>query len=1098
MKPIKAAGSDMTTKLTGKLASYGYGPTQDGNGLVVWQGSWYQVFPNATTVEFDDAFVELGADRSITAAHKPGVTDTFALPGSSSDYGWGPTGDGKGLVVWKGNWFEIYSADSTVTFSDLKIVVDSGGQISTRPASYSAEQEEARDFVSLGADDQAYLYEMTQRPGALRTVSGTGNNAAHAGWGASDQPFVRIAPAHYGENGAPRGVVGGIQTLPNERDISNAISNQDENGDGIEEVQNNGFGTNLFLMSFGQFFDHGLDFLQRGSERYSFKTETGGTIAITRGALDANGHHINKTSAFVDQNQTYGSSSAVTYYLRASAGVDGNGHGHIVAKSAYLLSGAYDASGHESLPTYMQVLLNNGVTREVIDAALAANDFNMLAKDAHFVDFRDVIDPATGKSSGQPLLLDIAANANPAYAGAPGIHFDLKLLLDHYVGGDGRLNENIALTPVHTIWHREHDYQVDRLRDAHPNWTEEQLFNTAKVIVEAEYQHTVFDEFAVELAGGLPQVGKQGHDTYNANVDPSISEEFANAVYRVGHSMVNETIPYTDAQGDVHEISLVDAFLNPRVMGNIGVDALIEGSIKTDHQRIDENIVNAVRNQLLGVSINDLAAINIARGREVGLPSLNELRAYLYNHGLALGAHASDFGMTAKGNPALKPYASWAEFAANLRDPALVESFKKVYGSADVNVNKVDIWIGGLAEKPVDGQLGATFGFVFLEQLDRLRDGDAFYYTRRLDGTGLLDDIESQKFSDIVARNSGIAYVHDNIFRTAATVKLAPDQHAKNGGAGHEIIVGNGLANVICGNGGDDTIYGLKGDDVLWGGDGDDGLKGGDGNDTLWGGMGSDRLIGGNGHDTLYGQWGDDTLIGGGGNDKLAGGDGNDVLFGGSGSDLLYGNNGDDELKGGAGADLLDGGAGNDELAGGDGADVLKGDLGNDTLEGGAGNDWIYGGAGSDTIEFSNLHCGVSVNLGAHIAVSKLSGVDKIFDVENVEGSAFGDRIVGNGLANRLHGGKGADVLTGGLGNDVFVFEKGDGRDKVMDLRAGDKIDLSDWGFTSFAQVLAHASQVCDSRKVISTVLVLDAAHGDVLTLNGLHKAAVTAGEFIL
>ena len=36
-------------------------------------------------------------------------------------------------------------------------------------------------------------------------------------------------------------------------------------------------------------------------------------------------------------------------------------------------------------------------------------------------------------------------------------------LLDHYVAGDGRANENFALTSIHTIWARNHNFHVEKL-----------------------------------------------------------------------------------------------------------------------------------------------------------------------------------------------------------------------------------------------------------------------------------------------------------------------------------------------------------------------------------------------------------------------------------------------------------------------------------------------------------------------------------------------------------------------------------------------------------------------------------------------------------
>ena len=46
-------------------------------------------------------------------------------------------------------------------------------------------------------------------------------------------------------------------------------------------------------------------------------------------------------------------------------------------------------------------------------------------------------------------------------------------------------------------------------------------------------------------------------------------------MYRVGHSMINETIPFTDGAGHTRDVPLFSAFLNPAMFD--GKDPLTDG-----------------------------------------------------------------------------------------------------------------------------------------------------------------------------------------------------------------------------------------------------------------------------------------------------------------------------------------------------------------------------------------------------------------------------------------------------------------------------------------------------------------------------------------
>src|SRR3546814_15497551 len=102
------------------------------------------------------------------------------------------------------------------------------------------------------------------------------------------------------------------------------------------------------------------------------------------------------------------------------------------------------------------------------------------------------------------------------------------------------------------------------------------------------------------------------------------------------------------------------------------------------------------------------------------------------------------------------------------------------------------------------------------------------------------------------------------------------------------------------------------------------------------------------------------------------------------------------------------GSGGEDRLAGGDGADVLRG---------GAGGDLLDGGAGSDTVEYAGSLGGVLVNLRTQTATNGDAMGDKLVSIENAQGSAFADVLLGRTGTNSLTGGAGDGRPSGDEGN---------------------------------------------------------------------------------
>lgn len=161
-------------------------------------------------------------------------------------------------------------------------------------------------------------------------------------------------------------------------------------------------------------------------------------------------------------------------------------------------------------------------------------------------------------------------------------------------------------------------------------------------------------------------------------------------------------------------------------------------------------------------------------------------------------------------------------------------------------------------------------------------------------------------------------------------------------------------------------------------------------------------------------------------------------------ADRLFGTNFADIMEGKAGDDVLFGLGGNDVMDGDAGNDVLHGGGGNDNMEGGLGADALYGGDGNDI----------------------LSGDD------------------------------GNDFMNGGLGDDRFVFDSGEGHDRIQGFTAGgtvDELDLRDaaFNFITFSQVLARATDV-------ATGVHISLGVGDSVILLGVKEAQLTASDFIL
>lgn len=101
---------------------------------------------------------------------------------------------------------------------------------------------------------------------------------------------------------------------------------------------------------------------------------------------------------------------------------------------------------------------------------------------------------------------------------------------------------------MQTIWLREHNRVATELREVNPQWNGDTLYYEARRIVIAEMQHITYDHWLPLFVGeeGMRMIGQ--YEGYNPNIDPSISNVFATAALRIGHTMINPELARLDSQ----------------------------------------------------------------------------------------------------------------------------------------------------------------------------------------------------------------------------------------------------------------------------------------------------------------------------------------------------------------------------------------------------------------------------------------------------------------------------------------------------------------------------------------------------------------------
>jgi len=293
---------------------------------------------------------------------------------------------------------------------------------------------------------------------------------------------------------------------------------------------------------------------------------------------------------------------------------------------------------------------------------------------------------------------------------------------------------------MHTLFVREHNRLAKEIAEQDPGMGGDLIYQLARKIVGGQTQAITFNEFLPLLLGSdalPPYVG------YDSTVDPTITNEFSAAAYRVGHTLLSPDLLIVDSEGGTSRRSLAHSFFNPDFVRDTGISAVLRGLATNRAQQVDSKVISEVRNFLLRGPTGpkfDLVSLNIQRGRDHGVADFNTVRAA--------------FG--------LAPVESFADISS---DPAVQRALSSVYR----DVSDLDLWVAALAEDHVPGAMvGETLRAIISDQFGRLRDGDRLYFENDpylVANPALLEEIRSTTLADIIRRNTPIDdEIPDSVF----------------------------------------------------------------------------------------------------------------------------------------------------------------------------------------------------------------------------------------------------------------------------------------------------------------------------------------------
>jgi hypothetical protein len=359
----------------------------------------------------------------------------------------------------------------------------------------------------------------------------------------------------------------------------------------------------------------------------------------------------------------------------------------------------------------------------------------------------------------------------------------------------------VGLGLLTTVFVKEHNAIADMLAEKYPDWDDEALFQTARLINVGlmarihtlewtpailpnesllDGMHANWFGLVTSVTGGerkqvledIPITSRElGGIVGNVQGECpryGLAEEFV-SIYRL-HSLLPDEIRLVDVDG--HATGTVPLgrtrhAASPRLFAEHGFEALSRTfGEQSACQLVNNNYPDTLRDiSVPGHPVADLGALDVYRDRERGVPNYNQLRREL----------------------GLNPIVSFDDLTD---DHDCVARLREVYGVDDAGrdrVDDMDLLIGTLSEghRPTGFGFGETLFQIFIMNASLRLLADRFFtidYRVEIYTPEGLEWIDTTRFKDVLLRHlpgladTGLANI-SNAFEPWDIGRLAPDRH---------------------------------------------------------------------------------------------------------------------------------------------------------------------------------------------------------------------------------------------------------------------------------------------------------------------------------